>query len=393
MYDFVIIGNGIAGLSCAQEIRSESKEKTILMVSEEASHTYWRTQLSDLISKDFGLDDTYVKKDPWYGENNVDEKLHLRVEKIDPEKKLVILENGEEIEYGKVLIATGSHPFIPPIENSNSEGVFAIRTMDDLIKFKKYIGDKKKVIVIGGGLLGLEAAYSVTKLGLEVLVVESFPYILSRQLDKELSLKLQDRLKELNINTCTGKNTKKILVDGKKVSGIELDDGEIISADAIMVQAGVRMNLELAQNSGLKTDRGICVDDNLKTEYEDIFAAGDCAQIGNITMGLWTSSQEMGKIAGANMMGNHEKYERPKPFTSLLIGPIKVFSAGTSSGEGIEELKVENEDKIYKLFKKDGKFVGAILWQDIKFQNDAKKIVFEAIDASETKLGKEIFGM
>jgi NAD(P)H-nitrite reductase large subunit len=392
MYDYVIIGNGIAGLSCAQELRNKGEEGSILIVSEEESHTYWRTRLSELISKDFKPEDTLVKKDKWYEDNKIEEKLNTRVKEIKREDKLVVLENGEEIEYDKVLIATGSHPFIPPIENADSEGVFAIRTMDDLLDFKKHIDGKENVIIIGGGILGLEAAYSVSQLGIKVLVIESFPYLLSRQLDKDLSLKIADELKEIGIETSTGKNTKKILTKDGKVCGVELDDGTKFDADAVMIQAGVRMNTEVADNSGLEVDRGIVVSPELKTEDDSIYAAGDCAQIGKATIGLWTASTEMGKIAANNLLGGHEKYETPKPFSSLLIGPIKVFSAGQSSGEGIEEIKKEDGDKIYKLFKKDGKFVGGILWQDTKYQNDVKNIVFEGKDPKETKLGKEIFG-
>lgn len=392
MYDYIIIGNGIAGFTCAKELRDRDEDAKIIIISKEKNHTYWRTRLSDLISKDFSPEETLVKKEKWYEENKVEERLGVEVKKIDRDKKVVVLDNGDELEYGKVLIATGSHCFVPPIENVESKGVFAIRTLEDLLGFKETIAQKNKVIVIGGGLLGLEAAYSITKLGLEVLVIESMPHLLSKQLDPELSTKIEKELDELGIKSITGKFTKKILENDGKAYGIELDDGSVYEADAIMIQAGVRSNIEVAQNSGLKTDRGICVDESLVTEDEDIYVAGDCAQIGNVTMGLWTASQEMGKIAGINMTGGSEKYELPKPFTSLLLGDLKVFSAGFSSGDGIEEIKKEDGDNIYKLFKKDGQFVGGILWKNIAYQNDVKNIVFQGEDPANTKLGKEVFG-
>ena len=390
MYDYLIIGNGIAGLAAAEEIRKNDENGNILIVSKEEIPTYWRTRLSALIAKDFDKDDIYVKKEAWYQEKNIEEKLDTEVEKLDLENNKAILANGEEIEYGKVLLATGARAFVPPIKNVESKGVFAIRSLDDLISFKEYAADKKEVVIIGGGILGLEAAFSVKELGKEVSVIEAADYILNRQLDYELSKKLEESLNEMGIKTYTGKATEEILTNDGKVSGIKLSNGEEIKADVIMVQVGVRSIIDLAKNSNLEVDRGIIVNDNLQSKKENVYAAGDCAQIGNFTIGLWTASQEMGKIVGRNMTGAKETYEKPKPFSTLMIGNIKVFSAGMTSGEGIEEMKAEKDGNIYKLFKKDGKFVGGILWNDIKMQNDVKDLVFNGKNLEDTKLA-EIF--
>ena len=392
MYDYLIIGNGIAGLSATEEIRKKDENATILIVSEENPSTYWRTRLSDLISKDFTNDEIFVKKHPWYNERKIEERLATKVEKIDPEKRIAYLTNGEEIAFAKALLATGATAFVPPIKNVDAQGVFAIRTVDDLRKFKNYVTDKKEVVVIGGGILGLEAAFSAQKLGLSITVIESFDYLLARQLDRELSEKLESKLNEMGIKTFTGKNTEEILTKDGVVCGIKLSDGTTISADAIMVQAGIRSNIKIAQDSGLQTERGIMVDDHLETAHKGIFAAGDCAQIGKFTIGLWTSSQEMGKIAGHNMTGDNESYIQPKPFSTLMLGDIKLFSAGMNSGEGVEEEKKEVGANIYKLFKKDNSYVGGILWGDIKYQADVKNIVFNHVDPQETKLGTEVFG-
>lgn len=392
MYDYLIIGNGIAGLSATEEIRKKDPQGKILIVSEEKPSTYWRTRLSDLISKDFTEEEIFVKKHSWYDDRKIEERLFTKVEKIDPEKRIAYLAGGEEIEFKKALIATGARAFVPPITNIDSKGVFAIRTVDDLRSFKEYVANKKEVVVIGGGILGLEAAFSAKKLGLEITVIESFDYLLARQLDRELSEKLEKNLNELGIKTITGKNTAEILTKDGAVCGVKLADGTDLSADAIMVQAGVRSNIKIAQDSGLETDRGVVVNDHLETAHEGIFAAGDCAQIGQFTIGLWTSSQEMGKIAGHNMTGDSESYKQPKPFSTLMLGDIKLFSAGMNSGEGIEEERIEKEDKIYKLFKKEDSYVGGILWGDIMYQNDVKNIVFNGKALEETKLGTEIFG-
>ena len=393
MYDYLIIGNGISGLSAAEEIRKNDENGSILIISDEKGHTYWRTRLSELIAKDYTDEEILVKKDSWYKDKNIEEKLNTHIEKIDTEAKKVIGEDGEEFEYGKLLIATGAHAFIPPIKNSDAEGVFAIRSAEDLKGFKNYLSGKDKIIIIGGGILGLEAASSISKLGLDITIVEAFDYLLPRQVDKDLSQKLEKSLNDMGMETLTGKFNEEILVKDGAVCGLKLSDGTELEADAIMVQAGVRANTKLAQDSGLKTDRGILVGENLQVENEDIYAAGDVAQIENFTIGLWTASMEMGKIAGANMTGANKLYEQPKPFSTLMLGNVKLFSAGQNSGEGIEEVKKEDGEKIYKLFKNGDKFVGGILWGDIKYQMDVKKIVFEGVDPKETKLGKEIFNL
>ncbi len=391
MYDYLIIGNGIAGLSATEEIRKKDTDAKILIVSAEKPSTYWRTRLSDLISKDFEQEEIFVKKEPWYSQKHIDERLSTKVSKLDLDKHLAILDSGEEISYKKALIATGARPFIPPIKNIDAKGVFAIRTVSDLRDFKDFVKDKKKVVVIGGGILGLEAAYSATKIDLDVTVIESFSYLLSKQLDQDLSKRLENELNKLNIKTITGKTTEEVLVEDGLVKAIKLSDGSIIEADAIMVQTGITPNISVAEKSGLETDKAILVDENLKTKNPDVFVAGDCAQIGDMTIGLWTSSQEMGKIAGNNMTGESKTYQKPKPFSSLNIEDIKIFSAGVNSADGIEEIRVDKEDKTYKLFKKDDKYVGAIIWGDMKLQNDVKDIVFDGKNLEDTKLGREIF--
>lgn len=393
MYDYLIVGNGIAGLKASESIRKIDEDASIIIISKASQHTYWRTRLSELICEDFNEEDIYVKKDDWYKKNNIEEKFDTEVKKLDLENKKAILEDGGEIEYGKALIATGSHPFIPPIKNADANGVFAIRSIEDLDNFRHHIEENKKVIVIGGGLLGLEAAYSIKKAACEVLVVESFDHILGKQLDNELSEKLEEKLNETGIKTQTGKNTSEIIVEDGKVCGIKLDDGEEIVANTIIVQAGVRNNLDLAKESGLKVDRGIIVDDNLKTSDDNVYAAGDCIQLGEATIGLWTASMEMGQIAGSNMTGDNKTYQTPKPFSQLMLGDIRVFSAGFNKGEGIEEIKKDDGENIYKLFKKGEDFVGGILWNNTKYQMDVKNIVFEGKDPAETKLGKEVFGL
>lgn len=389
MYKYIIIGNGAAGLFATQEIRKNDKDGSILIISEEKYPTYFRTKLSELIPKEFEVEDILVKKESRYEENKIDQRLATSVTRLDREEKKVETDGGEVFEYEKLLIATGSNPFIPPIDNIDSEGVFAIRKACDLKDFQAYLKKVKRVLIIGGGLLGLEAAYSIHQAGKEVLVIESFDRLLGKQLDPKSSEVFEEKLADLGIKAQTGKNTKKILAEDGRVTGIELEDGTVLEGEAILVQTGVRSEISLAKEAGLEVERGIVVGENLvTTRDESIYVAGDCAQVGKATMGLWTASMEMGKIAGSNMTGGDEKYETPKPFSTIALGDIKVFSAGFSSGEGVTEEKRVDGDKVYKLFYRDGKICGGILWQDTSYQNDVKKLVFEGESLENTKLGK-----
>lgn len=386
-YDYIVIGNGIAGHSAIKELIKH--EGRILLITKEKYHTYFRTQLSHFISKEFSDKELYLTNDKFFKDNNIDVLLDTEVVKLDYEKKMIATNKNDEYTYEKLLLATGSSPFVPPLEKTDSKGVFAIRDLDDLYEFKKELKEANKVAVIGGGILGLEAAKSIFDSGKEVIVIESFDYILSRQLDKKLSERLKNELETMGIHCVTGKFTKKIVSNNGKIEYIETTDGEKIACDMVLIQAGIRANVKLAKESGLKVNRAVVVDKYLQTSAKDIYAAGDCVEINGVNLGLWTSSMEMGKIAAINMTGGNTVYEIPKPFTLLNLGKIKIFSAGSVNEN---EKEVNKDDNIYKIFADDHDILGGILYGDIKYMNDIKKIVFEKNDIKNLKIN-EIFNL
>ncbi|MCF6462635.1 NAD(P)/FAD-dependent oxidoreductase [Clostridium sp. Cult1] len=377
---YLIIGNGIAGLSAAKEIRNNDKQGTITMISSESYHTYYRVRLTECLSKDFKDEELLVNKDKWYEEKDIKVLLNKIVEKIDVDKSKVRLDDGIEIEYEKLLLATGSRPFIPPVAGKFKQGVLALRTLRDLKYIRSYFDNCNSITVIGGGLLGLEAAWSLKKLGKKINIVEFAPYLLPRQLDDEIGIKLEKKLKEESFNIYLSSAAEEILGENR-ANGILLRDGKKIETDGILFSVGIRPNLDIIRDTSIEFDKGIIVNKNLRTNIDNIYAAGDVIQIDGMVIGLWTSANEQGKVAGANMSGNALEYTEAKLFTSLSLGDIKLFSVGDIKDfDKVYEYKDENDGIHHKLFTTEGKLTGGILFGDTKSMGKLKKAVTENTD-------------
>ncbi len=379
--DYLIIGNGIAGLSAAKEIRKNDLDSSILILGDEEYHTYYRVRLTALLAEDYECDNVLVNKPEWYIENNIDVKLNTKAVNLNTENKIVELDNGDKVSYKKLLIATGSRAFVPPIKGNDKKGFYALRTLNDLTNIKEFLDCCNKVAVIGGGLLGLEAAWSLRELGKEVTVFDHSENVLSRQLDPELSKRLEKELYKLGIKVVLCADTKEILGEDR-VSGVRLADGSEYEVDGVLASTGVRPILDLVTDSEIETDRGIVVDKCLKTNIDNVYAAGDVAEINGINLGLWTASMEQGRIAGANMSGDDKSYDIPKLFASLNIGPIRLFSAGDVCDYD-ETYKHIEGNNIAKIFVKDNIITGSILYGDTSKMSLMRKAVFAKISFEE----------
>ena len=380
---YLIIGNGIGGLSAAREIRNHDKEGTIVLISREPYLTYYRPKLTEGIFKEFTVDNLLVYDENWYSKKNIKTYLRTTVEKIDIDNNTVYLDDNRKIEYEKLLIATGSHPFIPPIKDKNKEGVFALRTLQDLYEFKEFLKSCNTVSVIGGGLLGLEAAWSLKQLGKEVNVIEFAPYLLPRQLDMELANKLEEKLNSLGLSIYTNSQVEEVL-GNERTNGIKLIGGREIPTDAILISSGIKPNIDLIRDTSIEYDKGIKVDSQMRTNIVNVFAVGDVVEIDGMVLGLWPAANEQGKIAGANMAGVEMEYKQPKIFTTLDIGDIKVFSAGIINNyDRIYEYKDSSRDIQHKLFTRDGIITGVILFGDIKDRNKFNTLVASQLPVEE----------
>ncbi|SHE27492.1 nitrite reductase (NADH) large subunit [Tissierella praeacuta DSM 18095] len=380
---YLIIGNGIAGLAAAREIRAHDENGTIIMISSESTLTYYRVKLTEYMSKEFTDEELLVSKENWYQDKNIKVILRKLVEDIDITNNKVRLDDGQEISYEKLLIATGSRPFIPPINGKYKEGLFALRTLKDLHYIKEYLKSCNDVSLIGGGLLGLEAAWALKELDKKVNIIEFAPYLLPRQLDKEISDKLEKKLSEHGFKIYLSSQAEEILGDGA-VTGIRLNGKRKLESEAVLVSSGIRPNLDLVRNTEIEYNRGIIVDKHLKTNIDNIYAAGDVVEIDGMVLGLWTAGNEQGKIAGANMAGKELEYNQPKIFTTLKIGNIELFSAGIIDDfDRVHEYKDDERDIHYKLFTRDNKIVGAILFGDLKEMNTIRNAVISNTSIDE----------
>jgi nitrite reductase (NADH) large subunit len=382
----LIVGNGVAGLSAAEEIRKRNKEANIHMITKENYYTYYRTQLSHFLSKDFNVEDIYMHPKNWYVENNIKVIFNEEVRSIDKNKQTIKLSNNEELVYDKLLLANGASSFIPPVEGRDKQGVFSLRGLDDLREIQEYAKNIDKGIVIGGGLLGLEAANSLNKLGIEIKVIEFFDRLLPRQLDNEGSKVLRKIVEEQGIKLLLGGQVENIYGENK-VEGCKIKGGQDIETSLVLFSAGVRSNIQLAKELGLEINRSIVVDKFMNTSEEEIYAAGDVCEFNGKSFGIWPIAIEQGKIAGLNMIGEKQEYEEIIPSNMLNVMGSKVFSIGdVGTGEGeYESIKIERDkNNIFKkLFFLNGKLVGAILINDIAMAGKLKKLMSSDIDFSE----------
>ena len=385
----VIVGNGVAGVTAARTIR-ESDPKAKISVYTDENHLYYpRPRLYEVLSGEAKPQEIYMFSEQWYEDRGIKVHLNKKVSGIETARMELLLEDRSRVNYDKLLLANGGHPFVPPIKGVEKTGVFSLRSIKDALTIKEYTKKTRKVIIIGGGLLGLEFAASLRKLGQRVEVVEIFPRLLPRQLDQDGATILKDRIETRGIKIVLGVKTEEIL--GKKtVSGILLDDGKELSGNLVLISAGVRSNTNLAVEAGIKADKGVVVDRYLQTSVNDVCAAGDVAEFEGRVYGIIPAALEQGKIAAVNMLEKEKQvYKGTIPSNTLKIVGIDLTSMGLVNPEGpqYEEIKkIDKEKGVYKkIVLEQGKIVGAIILGDRKGVTSIKKMMDQKVDVTKYK--------
>ncbi|OGK67329.1 MAG: hypothetical protein A2Z59_10960 [Nitrospinae bacterium RIFCSPLOWO2_02_39_17] len=397
MEKVIIIGNGVAGATAAEVIRKKNKDISISVYSDEPYPFYSRIKLPHFLGDEIKQENTYIYNTDWYKEKRIELYSGTKIKKIEPDKKSIVTERDEKVSYDKLLLATGSTNFIPPIKGREKNGFFTLRTIGDVLSIKEYSLNNKKAVLIGGGLLGLEAARGLRVRGLDVTVVEFFPRLLPRQLDEKGAKVLQRLIEKMGINIVLNAQSDEVLGEDK-VAGLKLKDGRNVDCNLIIISAGITPRIEIAKEAGISVNKGIIVNERFETNVKGIYAAGDCAEFQGRIYGLWTASTEQGTVAGNNIAGVDTVYSGTTPSTTLKIVGIDLTSIGVvnppsptsplegeGKGEGYRELiREDGSDDIYKkLVIKDGKIVGAILLGDTKDVRAVGKLIKNNVDVSK----------
>lgn len=384
----VLVGNGMAGVRTIEEIVKVSKDMfEITIFGKEPHPNYNRILLSKVLQGDTEVKDITLNDWDWYKENNINLYTGESVIKIDPAKKLVITDLGRKEPYDEVILATGSIPFILPLPGADKKGVTAFRDINDtdemLTASKKY----KKAAVIGGGLLGLEAARGLLNLGMDVSVIHIAPYLMERQLDEIAGKLLQKELENQGMKFLLEKQTEAI-IGADRVEGLTFKDGSKLEADLVVMAVGIKPNIDLAKDSGLKVNRGIIVNDYLQTDISNIYAVGECAEHNGIAYGLVAPLYDQGKILAKHICGQETNpYKGSILSTQLKVSGVEVFSAGDFiEADDKKALKIfDEQDGIYKkIVLRDNKIVGAVLFGDSKEGNRLFAMIQKQEDIAET---------
>jgi nitrite reductase (NADH) large subunit len=371
---FIIVGNGIAGLSAAKRIRKENSEASIILIGKEDEYPYYRIKLSKILGKNLSHEKLLLENQEWFQQNNIVLKKNAKVLKIDFDEQRVYIEN-ERLEYDKILLACGAREKIPPIKGMDKENVFGLRTLEDAKKIMKASLKSQRILVIGGGILGLEVAYEMNQLSKEVIVIELADRLMPKQLDEETSYLIQEKIESTGVKVKV-KTSISELFGQNKVEGYKTEQGEINNIDMVIYSIGIDPNIELFKNTKLKMNQGVCVNNKMETNIPNVYAAGDVAEFQNEVQGLWQVAAQQGNIAGSNMSGIETVYEPKAPVVLLNAFDLALFSIGTVQKENIGGIiQSEKKSECHKLFFEHHTLIGSILIGNISNSTTIKSAI------------------
>jgi nitrite reductase (NADH) large subunit len=365
----VVVGNGMAGCRAVQELlKREPDRYEIVIFGAEPRVNYDRIMLSPVLAGEKTYEDIIINDEAWYRDNGITLHAGRKVEAIDREAKVVRAEGGLEVSYDKLLLATGSDPIRLPLPGADLKGVVAFRDLDDVDAMVAASAKPgSQVVVIGGGLLGIEAAYGLARRGMGATVVHLMDVLMERQLDASAGFLLTEAMAQRGVETVLGANSDEIVGENGAVTGLKLKDGRTLPCDLLVMAVGIRPNTALAKAAGLEVNRGVVVDDNLRTSDPAVFAVGECVEHRGQVYGLVAPIWEMCKALGDTLAGGDARYEGSVLSTRLKVSGVDVFSAGRfAGGEGCEDIVFRDAGRgVYKrIVLEEGKVAGAVLFGD-----------------------------
>lgn len=366
----IVVGNGMAGVRLLEELmKLEPERYEIAVYGSEPVPAYNRILLSKVLQGDTPMEEITLKPADWYEERGIRLFTGETVEAIDAPNRTIRTSAGRTDRYDRLVLATGSSAFIPSIPGADKKGVIAFRTIADCESMLKASRESKRAAVIGGGLLGLEAARGLLNLGMEAHVVHNAAHLMNRQLDPMASLLLRRELERQGMEFHLGKET--LQVTGlSRANGLRFRDGGVLKADLILFAIGIRPRIELAKLAGLNAARAIVVDDSMRTSDPHIFAVGECAEHRGVVYGLVAPLYEQAKTLAATLAGAEgQQYEGSVPYSQLKVSGAEVFSVGDVSGHGEEETLLQQFDGLKgtyrRVFGRGGVVTGAVLYGDV----------------------------
>jgi nitrite reductase (NADH) large subunit len=365
----VVVGNGMAGMRAVEELLKISPDiYDITVFGDEPYPNYNRIMLSPVLANEQTIEGIILNSREWYQENNITLRTSARINKIDRKNRIVYAEDGSSAEYDRLLLATGSKPFMLPIPGADLDGVIGYRDIKDTNDMIEAAKKYKHAVVIGGGLLGLEAANGLKIQGMDVTVVHRNEWLLERQLDRTAGKMLQKSLEAKGLHFLLEKDTEQLIGKEGRVSAVRFKDGQEVPADLVVMAVGIRPNFALAQSAGIHCDRGIVVNDTMQTYDPRVYAVGECVSHRGISYGLVAPLFDMAKVCATHLANfGIGLYKGSVTSTKLKVTGIDLFSAGDfSGGEGTEEIVLH--DAVGGVYKKlviqNDKIIGSVLYGD-----------------------------
>ncbi|MGM0365784.1 MAG: NAD(P)/FAD-dependent oxidoreductase [Actinomycetota bacterium] len=394
---YVIIGSSAAGIQAAEELRKLEGDSRIKVISKEGDYPYSRCLISRMVDGRLAQKNLYFKTGHFFKDKNIESSLGKEIVSIDRKQKIVTDRNGKDTPYDKLLLATGSSPWLPDIEGLDLEGVYTFHTLKDARDISFHLGTAKKAVILGAGFIGLEAAYALTRKGVEVTVVEKTSQVLPKQADATAATIIQKDLEDLGVNIIFDESVSSI--DGRQqVTGVSLMDKSHIQCDMVIIATGVLPNTGIAQKAGLETDKGLIVDEYFRTSDPDIHGAGDVIEISDISTGkrdvsaTWFNAVLHGKFAGYNMADYKRRYTGAVGIQNAVqFHQIPVISYGKTLLETEEEQKEYevlsiHKGKVYKkLVLKGNRICGMNFVTDILKSGFYAALIRHRVDIGKYK--------
>ena len=376
---YAILGNGAAGFHAAKAIRERDKTGGVYIISNEEYPAYNRPMLTKALVAGLDAEQIAIEDASWYEENNIVQILGKQVKTIDTKEKEILTADGAKFKYTKLIYAMGSECFIPTIPGWDKPEVVAIRRLSDTQKVTKLLEQTKEAVVIGGGVLGLEAAWELKKAHCKVTVLELAPRLMGRQLDQGAGEMLKSISEAQGISILTGVQISEI-EGGEHVTGVRLGTGTVIPAQLVIVSCGVRSNIQIAKEAGVNVDRAVIVDSHMATNIPDIYACGDCAQYEGINYAIWPQAVEQGKTAGANAAGEDLTYSTVPAALTFHGMNTALFSIGDNGGNPelvyrTVEFKDLSRKQYEKYYFRNNRLCGVILIGDVSRMGEMTEAV------------------